>query len=154
EGGQEAVFAIRDHMAVRIELRIDDGDILGMVTLFDEEERVVFSDIPDIGDRLTSHRRTSESMVHIDHVDQHESCYKESHCNIRPFTDATEARKAWASAQSAQALVQRQSLLRDGAPTIVLFHPLPPLLAHAAAQVRISQQAVECRGQLLGKLLG
>lgn len=50
-----------------------------------------------------------------------------------------EARKASASAQPAQTLVQRQGLLRDGAPTVVLFHPLPPLLAHAAAQVRISQ---------------
>ena len=58
---------MRDHAAVRIELRIDDSDILGMVTLFDEEERVVFSDIPDIGDRLASHRRTGEGTVHIDY---------------------------------------------------------------------------------------
>src|SRR6266853_810780 len=88
EGGQEAVLAIRDHVAVRIELCIDNGDILGMVTLFDEEERVVFSDIPDTGDRMASHRRTGKSLVHIDNVDQDKSCYKESHCNIRPCTDS------------------------------------------------------------------
>jgi hypothetical protein len=55
-----------------------------MVTLFNEEEWVVFADIPDIGDCLASQRRTGESVVHIDYVDQHKSCYKESHGNIRP----------------------------------------------------------------------
>src|SRR5215471_21862762 len=89
ECGQEAVLTIRNDATVRIELRIDNGDILGMVTLFNEEKRVVFSNIPDIGHSLASHRRTGENVVHTDHMEQHKSCYKESHCNIRPFMDAT-----------------------------------------------------------------
>src|SRR5215475_245555 len=89
ECGQESVLTIRNDATVRIELRIDNGDILGMVTLFNEEKRVVFSDIPDIGNSLASHRWTGESVVHTDHMEQQKSCYKETHCNIRPFMDAT-----------------------------------------------------------------
>src|SRR5437899_31311 len=77
ECGHKAVRAIREHAAVRIELRIDDGDILGMVTLGDEEERVVFADVTHVVDRLASHRRTGESVVHIDYLDQEKRYYKE-----------------------------------------------------------------------------
>ena len=73
---------------MRIELRIDDGDILGMVTLGDEEERVVFADVTHVVDRLASHRRTGESVVHIDYLDQEKRYYKETHGTMRPFPDS------------------------------------------------------------------
>jgi hypothetical protein len=76
EGGHEPVRAIREHAAVRIELRIDDGDIAGMVTLFYEEERVVFADVPDI---------TGERVVQRNGLYQNEQYDKESHCSLRPF---------------------------------------------------------------------
>jgi hypothetical protein len=76
--------AIREHVAVRIELRRDDGDILGMVTLFDEKEGVVFTDVTDIVHRLARHRRTGEHVVQRYELHQHQSCEQASHGHRRP----------------------------------------------------------------------
>src|SRR5215510_2437828 len=71
----KAVLTIWDNVAVLIELCIDDGDVLGMVTLFNEEDRVVFSDVTYIVHRLASHRRTSERVVKIYHLHQNKRYY-------------------------------------------------------------------------------
>jgi hypothetical protein len=62
EGRQTAVRGIREHAAVRIKLRIDDGEMLGMVTLFNAEERVVGADVPDRGDHVAGDRRTGQRV--------------------------------------------------------------------------------------------
>jgi hypothetical protein len=56
------MVAVREHAAVLIKLRIHHREILGMVTLGHDKERVVCTDVPNHGRRVAGEHRTGERV--------------------------------------------------------------------------------------------
>ena len=72
---------------MRIEPGIDDGNIFGMVTLFDEKEWIMFSDISDMRDGCACQQRTGEHGVEQRKVHKHTTDKHVSHGNIHLLED-------------------------------------------------------------------